>query len=316
MNEDWNLSTGADDIEFGGVRDAETLGEKIYNSTSEECKTTSKDDTLDTLSDLDLEKFEREQDVGKTRNICETQNDETASLSDFYNVSGLIQKIRIRLDSFLKANQENSEASSKFQSLEENIAALKEELESYLKAIDAKKEQELRQFSENMINEERLLKMKKAFKLQSNFYETLGSKHYAIANNDSIPRSFRCNGDTIRVKSGFTFRNYYDNDYAFENFSESSSVEFYTMLINEHGEENNFDAPRERVSLIFRDPEEVIRQWQNYQQKTLRIKSKEKPFQTRIESKPVQHDAFWGFTLSSYQNETLLIKLKKERQTR
>lgn len=288
------------------------------------CISPSKEDTL---SDVDLEKFEREHDPSYAQKAFANQQPEAmASLSDFHNVGEVILSIRHRLDSFLKTNRENSidqaaDTSNK-QTLEENISALKTELESYLKVINEKKEDELRRFSENMINEERILKMKKAFfrkeKLQTNFYETLGSNNYAIANNDSVALStLNHNRDTVRVRSGFTLRNCYDNDYIFDDFSENSSVEFYTMLINEEKTEDLNDAPRfyprERISLIFRDPEEVIKQWQNYQQHT---KPKQKPCRPKQRLKSVSHDALWGFTLSSHQNQTLQLKLKKEQQTR
>lgn len=124
----------------------------------------------------------------------------------------------------------------------------------------------------------------------------------------------------MRVRSGFTMRNCYDNDYVFGNISETSSVEFYTMLINEEKSEALNDAPRfssrERLSLIFRDPEDVIRQWQNYQLQSMRIKPKHTLFRTKIKSNSVDHEAIWGFTLSSHQNQTLQTKLLKEQQHR
>lgn len=119
------------------------------------CLTTSNDDTL---SDVDLDKFERDNDTERTQ-FCNRRIDGATSLSDFHNVE-VIHKIRIRLETFLKDNQENSvdqmTDSNNKHTLEENITALKMELESYLKAMDVKKEEELRQFSENMINEKRL----------------------------------------------------------------------------------------------------------------------------------------------------------------
>lgn len=290
------------------------------------CMSPSKDDTL---SDVDLERFERQyHPPDAQRSFSNQQPDAMTSLSDFHNVGEVILSIRHRLESFLKTNRESSvgrttDSSSK-QTLEENIAALKTELESYLKVINEKKEDELRRFSENMINEERILKMKKAFfrkeKLQTNFYETLGSNNYAIANNESVtPSTLNHNRDTVRVRSGFTLRNCYDNDYVYDDFSENSSVEFYTILIEEKSEVLN-DAPRfyprERVSLIFRDPEEVIKQWQHYQQQIVQTKPKQKPFKPKHKLKSVSHEALWGFTLSSHQNQTLQLKLKKEQQRR
>lgn len=307
----------------------------IFNVPS--CTSPSKDDTL---SDVDLEKFEQQKPPvrGTLRAFSNEEPDTTTSLSDFHNVGEVILSIRHRLESFLKTNRENSidqttNTSSK-QTLEENIVALKIELESYLQFINDKTEQDLRRFSENMLNEQRMLRMKKAFirkeKLQTNFYETLGSKNYAIANNDSTASTLNHNRDTVRVRSGFTLRNCYDNDYVFEDFSENSSVEFYTMLINEEPSDEFLNdaptrppqintigfSPRERISLIFRDPEEVIKQWQNYQLHTLKVKHKRKPSRAKLKSKSVSHDALWGFTLSSHQNQTLQLKLKREQQTR
>ena len=282
----------------------------------------------DTLSDVDLDKFDPEklpnEDIRISINSAMLDNAETASLSNFHNVRDILLNIRQRLDSYLKTCQES--ATNHSSNLESNIAALKRELEGYVQVINEKKEKELRKFSENMINQSNIMQMRKAFlrkeKLKSNIYETLRSHNYAIADDESLPS---LNQDRVHIKGGFTMKNCYDNDYAFESYSDFSSVEYYEMLINEDRCERLLnDAPlpryqeRERISLIFRDPQDVIKEWQNYQLKTIKVKpKKEKIFNVKwTKSLKLKHRDFWGFTLDSNQNRVLQLKLKKERRMR
>jgi hypothetical protein len=207
---------------------------------------------------------------------------------------------------------------------------LKGELERYVNILNEKKENELRKFSENMINQSNILQMKKAFlrkeKLQTNIYETLTPKYvkYAIANQESLPTTLDYK-DRRRSQGGFTMRNCYDNDYVFEAYSDFSSVEYYEMMINEEKNEKllNDGAPQPRyhdqkISLIFRDPESVIKQWQNYQLKTIHIKPKKRKslkLKWKRAFKPKPHDV-WGFTLDYHQNRVLQLKLARERRIR
>lgn len=292
----------------------------------------------DTLSDVDLEKFDANINLlsnnqSEQTNRAIDEKDETTSLSDYHNVRDVLLNIRERLESYLKVNQElATENGNTNGNLEGNISQLRSELERYVHIINEKKENELRKFSENMSNQSNIKQMKKAFsrkeKLQTNIYETLESSHlkYAIADNDSLPNSLRLVNDRILTQGGFTMRNCYDNNYIFETYSDFSSVEYYTMLINEDKSEKLLnDAPpqsryheREKISLIFRDPENVIKQWQNYQLKTIELKpKKEKSLKLKWNKghnfKP--HD-IWGFTLDYHQNRVLQLKLAKERRLR
>ncbi|CRK99637.1 CLUMA_CG012948, isoform A [Clunio marinus] len=286
----------------------------------------------DTLSDVDLDKF----DINKVpiRESISSAIDraETTSLSDFHNVKDVLMKIKGRLDSYLRVSNNSSDSENANKAnLEGNIAELKRELERYVQIINEKKENELRKFSENMINQSNIIQMKNAFsrkeKLQTNIYETLATK-YAITesrSNSSDSTQFYPK-ERVHVKGGFTMRNCYDNDYMYSAFSDTSSVEYYTMLINEDKSENLLDdAPlpryhheRDNISLIFRDPENIIKQWQHFQRKTINIKYKtpkslKLKWKKRYKSKP--HD-IWGFTLDYHQNKTLQLKLEKERRLR
>lgn len=273
----------------------------------------------DTLSDVDLDKFDASQNpLPSISRAIDERDEETLSLSNFHNVRDVLMNIKERLESCLKNNQGQASEST---NLEGNISDLKRELDFYLHIINEKKENELRKFSENLANHANVKKMNAAFSSKrrenpiSNIYETL---NYAIANNAS-------RAPTIR-QDGFTLRSCYDNDYIFGNFSDFSSEEYYTMLINEENSERLLkDAPppgysnsRDMVSLIFRDPECVIRQWQNYQLKTIQIDHKKKKslnlkWKTRHKCKP---NDFWGFTLDHHQNRALQRKLQKERRLR
>lgn len=285
----------------------------------------------DTLSDVDLEKFDKQPYNEKHQESISSaiiDRAETASLSDFHNVHDVLLNIRERLESFLKSNQENVNDINQ-PNLEGNIADLTHELERYVQVINEKKESELRKFSENMITQSNRLQMEKAFsrkeKLKTNIYETLTSNNikYAIAYNASLAPTMRYFNDRVHRKDGFTMRNCYDNDYVFETYSDFSSVEYYTMLINgEIGDENLLnDAPMPK-----RDPENVIKQWQNYQLKTIQIKPKKgKSFKLswkkgqkckHLEGGRASDPPVWGFTLDQNQNIALQIRLEKERKCR
>lgn len=291
----------------------------------------------DTLSDVDLDRFDASNTLpneNRFRNVDGDGTDavETASLSDFHNIRDVLLNIRERLDSYLKINQDSSADDSAKSKLEDNISELKRELERYVESINEKKENELRKFSENMINQSNIRQMKKAFsrkeKLQSNIYETLTKSHakYALANAASLPKTLHCFNERSYTQEGFTMRNCYDNDYVFQTYSDFSSVEYYTMLINEERSEKLLnDAPlpiryheREKISLIFRDPENIIKQWQNYQLKTIKIKpKKEKSLKLKWKNRhKLKQQDVWGFTLDYHQNRILQMKLEKERRFR
>lgn len=288
----------------------------------------------DTLSDVDLDKFDtcrKPKSEVNLESISSAIADraETASLSDFHNVRDVLMNIQERLECFLKGSQQSVNDVENPTNLEGNITDLKRELERYVDVINEKKENELRKFSENMVKNDSIVQMKKAFmrkeKFKNNIYETLTSNQfrYAIANNASMPPSIKYYSDRVHISDGFTMRNCYnDNDYCSSDFS---SVEYYSMLINEEKSEKLLnDAPlpryheREKISLIFRDPENVIKQWQNFQLQTIQLKSKKKkPFRLKWKKEPKfrPHDV-WGFTLDSMQNRNLQEKLEKERRLR
>ena len=274
----------------------------------------------DTLSDVDLDKF----DEGSVKNDSQDNiidATDTALLSDLPNVRDVLLNIKERLDSYLKLNEETTQGNAIINksNLEKNIADLKSELERYVHFINEKKENELRKFSENMTNQSNILQIKKAFsrkeKLNTHVYETLSPSHmqYALA-YDSLPI-------TKERVDGFTMRNCYDNNYIFETYSDFSPVEYYTMIINEENGEKLLDeAPppprycndRNGISFIFRDPEKIIKQWQNYQLKTLQ-KGKSFKFKWNKRQKP---ENTWGFTLDYHQNRVLQERLEKERRIR
>lgn len=278
----------------------------------------------DTLSDVDLDKFDNSKSLRRESRLesisSAIDRAETASLSNFHNVRDVLLNIKGRLESYLTASKGNNSDDLSQANLEGNIADLKRELERYVRIINEKKESELRKFSENMTNHSNILQMKKAFqrkqKLQTNIYETLATR-YAIPDSDSM--------HSERVCDGFTMRSCYDSDYVCQTYSDFSSVEYYTMLINEEKSEKLLnDAPqpryhdREKISLIFRDPQHVIKQWQNYQLNTIQIKPK-KPKSLKLNwpkrHKYKPHD-IWAFTLDYHENQTLQRKLEKERRLR
>lgn len=291
----------------------------------------------DTLSDVDLDKFDVDHARSEENRLESIANGaivdcaETTSLSDFHNVRDVLLNIRKRLESYLLINQESANDTTNPTNLEGNIAELKQDLERYAQIISVRKEIELKKFSEGMSNHSNIVQVKKAFsrreKLKTNIYETLTSKNvrYDLAINDSLPSTMRFFGDRVHMKDGFTMRNCYDNDYIFQAYSDFSSVEYYTMLINEEKSEKLLnDAPlprcfeRDKISLIFRDPENIIKQWQNYQLKTIQIKPKKRKsmrFSWKKSYKCPPHDV-WGFTLDPNQNRALQKKLEKERRLR
>lgn len=304
-----------------------------WNSRSMTSMCPSQPKHEDTLSDVDLDKFDKSLSNAEPINHAIADKEETASLSNYHNVRDVLLNIRERLESFLKVNRETVADAENVNSsnLEGNVSELKKELERYVHMINERKENELRKFSENMSKQTKIVQMKNAFsrkeKLKTNIYETLESTHqkYAIADNESLPNSLRLL-NRVHSKGGFTMRNCYDNDYIFETYSDFSSVECYTMLINEDKSEKLLnDGPpqpryheREKISLIFRDPENVIKQWQNYQLNTLQIKpKKDKSIKLKWNRghKLKPHDV-WGFTLDYHQNRVLQLKLAKERRLR
>jgi hypothetical protein len=284
----------------------------------------------DTLSDVDLDKFDttkKPKSEVHLESISSAIADraDTASLSDFHNVRDVLLNIQERLECFLRGSQQNVNDVESPTNLEGNITDLKRELERYVHVINEKKENELRKFSENMVKNDNIVQMKKAFmrkeKLKTNVYETLSSMpRYALANQASLPPSIKSVSDIVQMNDGFTMRSRYENC-----SSDFSSVEYYSMIINEERSEKLLnDAPqpryheREKISLIFRDPENVIKQWQNYQLQTIHIKpKKEKTFKLKWKKSPkFKPQDVWGFTLDSYQNRNLQEKLAEERRLR
>lgn len=294
----------------------------------------------DTLSDVDLERFNTTRNDGS--HVVDFEDGaigdtaDTASLSNFHNVRDVLMSIRGRLESYLRGTHETSTDAENASNtnLEGNIADLKRELERYVNIINEKNENELRKFSENMTKQSNILQMKKAFKrkekLKTNIYETVASRNlkYAIP-DESLTNSLRYyrDGGQTQAADNFTMRNCYADDYAFQTYSDFSSVEYYTMLINEErGEHLLNDAPprpryhdREKISLIFRDSQNIIKEWQNFQLKTIQIKPKKAKslkLKWKKSMKVKTLDAWGGFTLDSHQNDMLQLKLEKERRIR
>ena len=284
----------------------------------------------DTLSDVDLDKFDttkKPKHEASVESLSSAIADraETASLSDFHNIRDVLLNIQERLECFLKGSQQNVNDAENPANLEGNITDLKRELGRYVQVINEKKENELRKFSENMVRNDNIVQMKKAFmrkeKLKNNVYETLTSNpQYALANQASLHSTIKSVSDIVETNDGFTMRSRYENC-----CSDFSSVEYYSMLIKEDRSEKLLnDAPlpryheREHISMIFPDPENVIKQWQNFQLQTIQIKpKKERTFKLKWkrEKKFKPHDV-WGFTLDSYQNRNLQQKLEEERRLR
>lgn len=264
----------------------------------------------DALSDFSLETFDRVCDkTSKDEDILDVITLETTSLSDFYNVSDVMLNIKERLESCLKVNEDKNQTVNR-RDLEENIAVLKSELERYLQIINEKKENELRKFSENMINHSSILHVKNAFyrkeKLKSQrVYESLEPTHrkYISANSE------------YENQSELKLRNFYDDDY--NDFNQL----YYTMIIDEEKSEKLLnDVPplktyneREQTSLALSDSEKIIMQWQKYQQ--ISLNHKNSPTKKWNKSKIKPRDV-WGLTLDYNQNRLLLHKLRKEKRLR
>lgn len=284
----------------------------------------------DTLSDVDLENFDT---IKKTPNECRLTNNiadrtETVSLSNFHNVGDALLYFSNRLESYLKTNsEENADDYTPVRNncLKENISDLKRELERYVDMINERKENELRKFSENMMRHSKILQIQNAFsrqeKMKTNIYETLRSSHfkYAIADNESFANSFRFSRDQHYSQDRFPIEGCFDDS---SYYSDCSSVESFTMLIREEQPEKLLnDAPhpiyygRERISLIFRDPENVANQWKNVQNPN-NDKSIRSLWSKRYSRWSRDSESFWGFTLDSHKNEILEIKLYEERRMR
>jgi hypothetical protein len=276
----------------------------------------------DTLSDFDLEHFnsslprqqkEEDQQQQQQLSISSAIRDrvETTSISDFHNVRDVLMSIRERLDSCLKVPNESEKQS---RHLELNIADLKRDLDIYVQVLNEKKENELRKFSENMINRQSIVQMKKAFSRKERFSKHIYETLRPVRNQLAVPMD------------EFTLRRCYnvDSELSCCDCSEINSVEYYSMLINEDvGEKSLHGAPhssfyREKISLVnFRDPINVIRQWQDYQIKTVRAKSKSKSkFKLRWQKTDKKKPPVFGFTLDYHQTKLLQQKMEKERRIR
>lgn len=284
----------------------------------------------DTLSDVDMENFDpnNRQSIGSKLSNCSAACDktETLSLSNFHNVSDALVFFSNRLESYLKTKTEENVDDCKSinrSCLKENISELKRELERYVDIINAKKENELRKFSENMMRHSKILHMQNAFsrqeKLKTNIYETLESSHfkYAIADNESLQNSFRFFRDRSQAQAGYPLQSCLSDSSI---YSDCSSVECYTMLINEERAEHLLnDAPipryygRENISLIFRDPSS--KHCQSFQNRKAE-KSLQSLWSKRHSIWARDSESFWGFTLDSHKNEILELKLHEERRMR
>jgi hypothetical protein len=277
-------------INFESFLDSDGNSKFVKSQNSIQGLVTSSSPINDTLSDVDLENFEKSEPTGINTNLTTNDVSGGAIFSDFHNISEVVWSIRERLESYLTVNQdesadlENNKSGSK---LKESINMFALELERYVNLLNERKESELKKFSENMINQSRVVLMKKAFlrkeKLLTNIYETLSS-NYAIPTSESVPDTHHFK-DHVRIQGGFTMRNCYGNDYNFETYSDFSSVGYYKMLFNEEKYDNLLNDPPpqqprkfddEKISLIFHDPQNVIKQWQNYQFKTNKKKKKKR----------------------------------------
>lgn len=284
------------------------------------------------------------------------QND-TTSLSEFHNVRDVLMNIRERLEALLVGNEKNDDeeanqnnmkvvagdggvgAADKSNLLELNISHLKHDLDRYVEILNEKKENELRKFSENMSNQQNIVQMKKAFKrkerVSRHIYETLTPATTAVATTHrkrcelpSCNISNNISGNSTHVIDEFTMRRCYNEADSCCDCSEFQSVEYYSMLINEDvGEKSLHGAPqsfhnrqREKISLVnFRDPINVIRQWQDYQIKTVRgqkSKSSRARFKLRWQREMKRKPPVYGFTLDHHQTKLLQQKLDKERRIR
>lgn len=296
----------------------------------------------DILVDVDIDSFEKnppskvddaeiaELRNNKSNNFISDYVD-TASLSNFHNVRDVLLNIQRRLETYLTSNEKG--ASSK---LEVNIEEFLHELDRYVSVINEKKEKELKRFSENMSNHTTIIHMKNAFQKKGGtvgddhqiYEDALESDVVSYYSNDSISDLRRCGN-----REGFIMRNCYDRCSLNSSGSfDSNSVEYYSMLINEERSENLLnDAPpplppilpryhdRDKISLVFQNPDQVIRQWQKYQLNTITIKPKKSKFlnfsKGRKKKKGTPYD-IWSFTLDYHKTKMLQLKLEKEKKIR
>lgn len=336
------------------------------------CNITNCPSDGDTLSDFDLEKFNTNSgkpinDGSKVVNsagvtfddprkvwgvgaIVEGEQDDTTSLSEFHNVRDVLMNIRERLETLLKGNEKSDEenndsnqkekrsrnavGSDKSNLLELNISHLKHDLDRYVEILNEKKENELRKFSENMSNQQKIVQMKKAFKRKERFskhiYETLtpATTCKPYRQPCELPCHNNMSANSTHVMDEFTMRRCFNETDSCCDCSEMQSVEYYSMLINEdvgekslHGAPHSFhNREREKISLVnFRDPINVIRQWQDYQIKTIRgqkSKSSKARFKLRWQRELKRKPPVYGFTLDYHQSKLLQQKIDKERKIR
>lgn len=286
------------------------------------CNLTNCPSDGDTLSDFDLERFNASlprhpMESISSAIISRDRVEETTSLSDFHNVRDVLMTIRERLDSCLKTDENVDQKATN--NLELNIAHLKRDLDRYVRVLNEKKENELRKFSENMINRQSIVQMKKAFSRKERFskhiYETLKPAKLPMRTQLPVPMD------------EFTMRRCYGDSESCCGCSEINSVEYYSMLINEdvgekslHGAPFSFQLEREKIEKIslmnFRDPLPIIRQWQDYQIKTVRAKAKKSKFKLRWQKEDKRKPPIYGFTLDYHQTKLLQHKLDKERRIR
>lgn len=306
---------------------------QISQNNYHDMKSSTPPSTDDILIDVDIESFEsrsvkiRQNSNEKFSNETATiksVNDlinehETASLSNFHNVRDVLLNIQRRLEIYLSGCERGAK-------LEVNIEQFLKELDDYVNAINEKKEYELRRFSENMSNHTTIMQVKNAFsKKDFRIYDTFESDAVSYYSSDSIS-DIRQNNN-----HGFIMKNCYDrcslNSSGNSCCSETQSVEYYSMLINEDRSENLLnDAPpplypryheRDKISLIFQNPDHVIEQWQKYQLNTITIKPKKNKFVnfTKTKKKNKNYD-IWNFTLDYHKTKNLQLKLEKERKIR
>lgn len=320
---------------------------EIYLDSLPVNKILSSNNHDDILMDVDIESFEKEPPLkideannaelklsnNKSTIANNLINDyvDTASLSNFHNVRDVLLNIQRRLETYLTSNEKG--APSK---LEVNIEEFLHELDRHVSVINAKKEKELRRFSENMSNHTTIIQMKNAFQKKGTsttgddrIYDTLESDGVSYYSSDSISEMRQCGN-----RDGFIMKNCYDRCSlnSCGSFDSRNSVEYYSMLINEERSENLLnDAPppllpryherNEKISLIFaQNTEQVIRQWQKYQLNTITIKPKKNKFlnftkRSKKKKTSTPYD-IWSFTLDYHKTKMLQLRLEKEKKIR
>lgn len=306
---------------------------QISKDNNRQMKPSTSPSTDDILIDVDIESFESRSI--KMRRISDTKlsnetstiksvnnlidEHETASLSNFHNVRDVLLNIQRRLETYLSGCEKGAR-------LEVNIEEFLRELDEYVNVINEKKESELRRFSENMSNQTTIVQFRNAFsKKDLRIYDTLESDVVSYYSSDSIS-DMRHNNH-----HGFIMKNCYDRcsfNSSENSCSDSQSVEYYSMLINEDRSENLLnDAPpplqpryhdQDKISLIFQNPDHVIKQWQKYQLNTITINPKKKKFVNFTKTKKKKNKNFdiWSFTLDYHKTRMLQLKLEKERKIR